>query len=117
MEGIRLNPHYVIWYKNVATLLVSLLIPFAFLAYWNLNTACVLWRRRRLQHRPLSMRNQQQSAENLEQGDVQSSGPSQGSNGVSPITAALMLNRTYLGSPNARQRLLSDQGRYIKYKL
>ena len=117
MEGIRLNPHYVIWYKNVATLFVSLLIPFAFLAYWNLNTACVLRRRRRLQNRPLSIPNQPQSAENLEQGDNHSPGPFQESNGMSTMTAALMLNKTYLGSQNGRQRSLSDQGRYLKYKL
>ena len=53
MEDITLNPHYVIWYKNVATLLVTLLIPLSLLAFWNWNTYDILRRRRRLRGRPI----------------------------------------------------------------
>ena len=49
---IRLNWHYVIWYRNFTTLVVSLILPFALLAYWNLKTLAVIRRRRRLRNRP-----------------------------------------------------------------
>ena len=57
IEPLRLNPHYVIWYKNVTTFLVSLLIPLCLLAYWNYNTSDVLNRRRRLRNRPFPDKN------------------------------------------------------------
>ena len=52
LNSIRLNWHYVIWYKNFTVLLVSLVIPFSLLAYWNFNTLAVMSRRRRLRNRP-----------------------------------------------------------------
>ena len=42
VSELRLNPHYVIWYKNFVTLLATLIIPFALLAYWNYMTAKVI---------------------------------------------------------------------------
>ena len=57
IEQLRLNPHYLIWYKNVATFLVSLLLPLCLLAYWNYNTNDVLNRRRRLRNRPYPDKN------------------------------------------------------------
>ena len=50
LEDLRLNPHYVIWYKNVFTVLVTLLIPFGLLAYWNCNTYIILHRRHSRYH-------------------------------------------------------------------
>ena len=52
LNPIRLNWHYVIWYKNFTVLLVSLIFPFGLLAYWNFNTLAVMSRRRRLKNRP-----------------------------------------------------------------
>ena len=52
LSPIRLNWHYVIWYRNFAALIVSLVVPFTLLAYWNYNTFSVLLRRRRLRNRP-----------------------------------------------------------------
>ena len=46
LQPLRLNWHYVIWYKNVATLLASLVVPFSLLAYWNIQTFRTLLRRR-----------------------------------------------------------------------
>ena len=52
LEKIRLNWHYVIWYKNFTALIASLVVPFALLAYWNINTFAVIRMRRRLRNRP-----------------------------------------------------------------
>ena len=52
INPIRLNWHYVIWYRNFAGMVVSLVVPFVLLAYWNFNTLLVLLRRRRLRNRP-----------------------------------------------------------------
>ena len=52
LNPIRLNWHYVIWYRNFTLLIVSLVVPFVLLAYWNFNTLSVLLRRRRLRNRP-----------------------------------------------------------------
>ena len=52
INPIRLNWHYVIWYKNFTVLLLSLVVPFILLAYWNANTLAVMIRRHRLAYRP-----------------------------------------------------------------
>ena len=52
LQPIRLNWHYVLWYRNVTVMIVSLLIPLILLAYWNFNTFSVILRRQRLQNRP-----------------------------------------------------------------
>ena len=52
LNPIRLNWHYVIWYKNFTVILVSLVLPLTLLAYWNFNTLAVMSRRRRLRNRP-----------------------------------------------------------------
>ena len=49
---IRLNWHYVIWYRTFTVATVSLIVPFVLLAYWNFNTLAVILRRRRLRNRP-----------------------------------------------------------------
>ena len=49
---MRLNPHYVIWYRNIVVLVVSLIIPLTLLAHWNFSTFSVILRRRRLKNRP-----------------------------------------------------------------
>lgn len=54
IHWIRFNNHYVLWYRNVAVLIVSLIIPLVLLAYWNFNTLMVMMRRRRLRNRPSS---------------------------------------------------------------
>ena len=92
MKNLRLNPHYVIWYKNVATVVVSLIIPFVLLVYWNLNTFAVLWMRRRLRNRPFSDQSQQSTTPG------QTSSPS-------AATAALVLNET-----QNRELSASEQG-------
>ena len=98
MKNIRFNPHYVIWYKNVAIVVVSLILPFALLAYWNFNTFRVLWMRRRMRNRPFS--------DQTETGSTsagQTSPPS-------AATAVLMLNGSSLLSLNRSERSASDQG-------
>ena len=52
INPIRFNWHYVIWYKNVTVILISLILPFILLAYWNMKTVAVMVRRRRLKNRP-----------------------------------------------------------------
>ena len=52
INPIRLNWHYVIWYKNFIVILLSLVVPFILLAYWNSNTLAVMIRRHRLAYRP-----------------------------------------------------------------
>ena len=52
IHWIRFNNHYVLWYRNFAVLIVSLIIPLVLLAYWNFNTLFVMMRRRRLRNRP-----------------------------------------------------------------
>ena len=92
---IRLNWHYVIWFKNFTTLLASLILPFAFLAYWNCKTLSVLRRRRRLRNRPclpsLLQGQRFQNSEEEEQGDL-----------ISPETAAVSLNQgAFIPAPRA----------------
>ena len=53
IADLRLNPHYVIWYKNVITIVTTLAVPVVLLGYWNFRTAQVLRRRQRLRDRPL----------------------------------------------------------------
>ena len=52
LQPIRLNWHYVLWYRNVTVLFLSLVIPLILLAYWNFNTLSVILRRQRLRNRP-----------------------------------------------------------------
>ena len=52
LTPLRLNDHYVIWYKNVASCVVTVLVPFVLLVFWNWNTWQVIQRRQRNRHRP-----------------------------------------------------------------
>ena len=52
LHPMRLNWHYVIWYRNLTVFLVSAVTPLVLLAYWNFNTLSVMLRRRRLRNRP-----------------------------------------------------------------
>lgn len=52
LTPLRLNDHYVIWYKNVASCLVTVVVPFVLLVFWNWNTWKVIQRRQRNRHRP-----------------------------------------------------------------
>lgn len=52
MTEFRLNSHYIMWYKNVATLMVTILIPLFLIAWWNWHTYSVIKRRQRLKNRP-----------------------------------------------------------------
>ena len=52
IHPLRYNNHYVLWYRNIAVLIVTLVIPLVLLAYWNFNTLLVIIRRRRLRNRP-----------------------------------------------------------------
>ena len=38
VTSLRLDEHYILWYKNAATFVFTLVVPLAFLAYWNANT-------------------------------------------------------------------------------
>ena len=52
IHPIRFNNHYILWYRNIAVLIVSLIVPLILLGYWNFNTLLVMMRRRRLKNRP-----------------------------------------------------------------
>ena len=52
LQPLRLNWHYVIWYKGITSLIASFVVPLTLLAYWNINTFQTLLRRRRLNNRP-----------------------------------------------------------------
>ena len=51
-KPLRLNWHYILWYRNVFLLIVSLIIPIILLAYWNSNIVLAMIRRQRLKLRP-----------------------------------------------------------------
>ena len=46
LKPLRLNWHYVVWYKNVTALVASLFAPLCLMAYWNIRTFQILLRRR-----------------------------------------------------------------------
>ena len=52
LQPLRLNWHYVIWYKSITSLIASFVVPLTLLAYWNINTFQTMLRRRRLNNRP-----------------------------------------------------------------
>ena len=45
ISDFRLNPHYVVWYRNLVSFSSTILVPFILLAYWNLSTAIIIKRR------------------------------------------------------------------------
>ena len=87
LNPIRLNWHYVIWYKNFTVIFVSLIVPFALLAYWNFNTLAVMSRRRRLKNRP-TMSNYDAIAAALQ--NVHNTSPNSGTRSIS--TAGILAN-------------------------
>ena len=103
MENLRLNLHYVVWYKNVATLLVSVVIPFTLLVYWNLNTVAIIVRRRRLRNRPFP----NGTVTNEERNNVAIH--CEASNVICPTSATTLLNATCLLS-NQRNLPSSNKG-------
>jgi hypothetical protein len=50
LNPIRLNWHYVVWYKNFFVTLVSVIVPFILLLFWNYYTCKTLLRRNRSQN-------------------------------------------------------------------
>lgn len=102
LKPIRLNWHYVIWYRNFTALIVSLVVPFVLLAYWNFNTFSVIRRRRRLRNRPYLPSNN-----NSGQGDgsVNSENPNQ----LTPQRANVVLNSGNLAA-KPRHPSTSEQG-------
>ena len=44
-SNFRLNPHYVVWYRNLIQFSITILLPFTLLTYWNLGTAILIKRR------------------------------------------------------------------------
>ena len=71
LADLRLNPNYVLWYKNVATTVFTLMLPLLLLCFWNFKTFSVMKRRSRLRNRPLSnaggseRRTDEQSADDI----------------------------------------------------
>ena len=102
---IRLNWHYVIWFKNFTTLFATLVLPFALLAYWNCKTLSVLRRRRRMRNRPFlpsELTIQLQRLQNSEEGEAP----------ITPETAVVSLNQ---GTFIPASRASSDIGRIYLY--
>ena len=97
---IRLNWHYVIWFKNFMTLFATLILPFILLAYWNFKTLTVIRRRRRMRNRPgLPSYVQVQRCQHSEE---------DGGDSITPETAVVNLNQ---GTFVAKPRLNSDAGK------
>ena len=42
VSSLRLDYHYILWYKNIATFACTMVVPFVLLAYWNTQTYHVL---------------------------------------------------------------------------
>ena len=105
MGNLRLNPHYVIWYKNVATLLVSVIIPFTLLVHWNLNTVAIIVMRRRLRNRPFP--DETEMLTNEERNNVPM--VPEVANVICPGSATILLDATCLLS-RQRNLLSSNKG-------
>ena len=56
-SDLRFNEHYVLYYKNIANFLLTMIFPFTLLAFYNFRIISVLRRRRRLTNRPLQQQN------------------------------------------------------------
>ena len=104
LSPIRLNWHYVSWYRNFAALIVSLVVPFTLLAYWNFNTFSVLLRRRRLKNRPSHL-SANGGWSHYEQCPTNSANPT----GILPELAVASLNASTV-VPHTRTNSTSAQG-------
>ena len=112
LQPIRLNWHYVIWYRNFTVLLMSLVLPFILLAYWNFNTLVVLLRRHRLRNRPPPAAMHLTTV--YTNGDITNNtlGPvaiSELANTITPVMAASMLNGDTI-PPSSRTNSSFEQG-------
>lgn len=67
---LRLDDQYVLWYSNVARLVVTGIIPFASLTYLNSRIYTVIRRRRRMTNRPRAAPSAAQKAEESRQAIV-----------------------------------------------
>eukprot|EP00095_Tigriopus_kingsejongensis_P007774 snap_masked-scaffold154_size301342-processed-gene-2.15 protein:Tk07774 transcript:snap_masked-scaffold154_size301342-processed-gene-2.15-mRNA-1 annotation:"GJ15814" len=56
-SGLRFNQHYVLLYKSLANFLLTMILPFSLLVFYNWRIISVLRRRRRLTNRPLQAQN------------------------------------------------------------
>ena len=36
---LRLNPHYIGWYRNLTKFTLTIFVPFILMTYWNVGTA------------------------------------------------------------------------------
>ncbi|TRY69587.1 hypothetical protein TCAL_05231 [Tigriopus californicus] len=68
--ALRLNVNYVLWYSNVARLLVTGIFPFGALTYLNFRIYTVIKRRRRMTNRPRGAPSAAQKAEEARQAIV-----------------------------------------------
>ena len=48
VSPLRLNYTYILWYKNIATFVCTMVLPLALLAYWNTKTYRVMMNRPRI---------------------------------------------------------------------
>lgn len=68
--ALRLDVNYVLWYSNVARLLVTGIFPFGALTYLNFRIYTVIKRRRRMTNRPRAAPSAAQKAEEARQAIV-----------------------------------------------
>ena len=117
IESIRLNPHYVIWYKSVATVLVSLLIPLCLLAFWNWNIYVVLMRRQRLRNRPFPNKHPSDQYINSSSSSEERGGLASHSviSTIPATMAVAFLNQSVFGAGITRQSS-SQQGMKLKFQ-
>ena len=45
VSSLRLDYHYILWYKNIATFVCTMVVPFVLLPYWNTQTYRVMSKR------------------------------------------------------------------------
>lgn len=87
--SLRLNWHYVMWFKNFTSLCLTLVLPFVLMTVWNSKTLSVIKRRRRMRNRPYTSDNSRRHQKQIsEEGNDDS---------ITPESAYVNLNRvTYI---------------------
>ena len=100
LKPLRLNWHYVVWYKNVIALFASLFVPLCLMAYWNIRTFQILLRRRYFQTpTPTPVNN---SAIHPTEDNA-------------PVAAVAVLNPNTLEIPTVRDITNSNKGNWYKH--
>ena len=110
---IRFNWHYVIWFRNVTMIMVSLLLPLGLMTHWNLKTLSIIRRQRRLKNR--RRRNLIPGCDKNSERDISLHTDNLNDIDVTPQTALRVLNYGAIATEPSRNSL-SDIGTLLFYK-